>query len=182
MASKPDQPPEYASSAGEINVAAMTSTAPNGIPVTRDAAPYPGETFIILHKPSNRAITRYKDGTVGLGEVHDFSSSTSNTIPIHGHCNESGDKGSSRCQWLCIERKGWLGFRSATVNYEEERKLRTTRRNLSRLDGWAGQSDWAWVVSYERPFLSYLARLVDRLGTSMGGASYDLIVDFPHGQ
>ncbi|KAM7219024.1 hypothetical protein V8F06_005616 [Rhypophila decipiens] len=124
----PESLPEYRSSAVAKSMFAkafgpvMPSTTPIHIPVTRDATPYPGETFIILHKPSNRAITLYKDGIVGLGDVHSFSSDpeTQNTDTFLSHCHRTGNRNScsvSRCQWLCVERNGWLGFRALTGEY-----------------------------------------------------------------
>ncbi|KAK4213487.1 hypothetical protein QBC37DRAFT_285923 [Rhypophila decipiens] len=89
----------------------MPPTTPIYIPVTRDATPYPGETFIILHKPTNRVITLLEAGWVLLGDRHAFSSDqkTLNTAPNF--------LSMSRCQWLCVERDGWLGFRAPTGDY-----------------------------------------------------------------
>ncbi|KAM7197298.1 hypothetical protein V8F33_005726 [Rhypophila sp. PSN 637] len=90
---------------------------PSTIPVTRDATPYPGETFIILHKPTNRAIiTLSESARAQLGDVvHVFS-------PDHKTLNNCS---MSQCQWLCVERNGWLGFRaSPTGRYMGHRLLK----------------------------------------------------------
>ncbi|KAM7219025.1 hypothetical protein V8F06_005617 [Rhypophila decipiens] len=106
----PPSSPSISSEVADVATTALTRTAET-IPLIRDATPYPGDHFIILHKPTNRAIILDYKWNLRLGPVHDFSS-TSNLIPVHGHCNEYGAEGSSECQWLCVEHNGWLGFRS----------------------------------------------------------------------
>ncbi|KAK3352972.1 hypothetical protein B0T25DRAFT_197666 [Lasiosphaeria hispida] len=68
--------------------------------LTRDAAPWPGATFLILHQPSGRALAlvRGQPRLVAASEVADPSA----TLP--GDCS---------WHWGCVESSGgWLGFRN----------------------------------------------------------------------
>ncbi|KAM7198394.1 hypothetical protein V8F20_006155 [Naviculisporaceae sp. PSN 640] len=77
----------------------------NSSEFTRDAVPYPRETFIILHKATGRPITLFQDGSLEVGpEPFDYSSPSRN-YPLRD-CS---------IHWQCVEHwNGWLGFQSTT--------------------------------------------------------------------
>ncbi|KAM7219026.1 hypothetical protein V8F06_005618 [Rhypophila decipiens] len=115
MASKPDQPPGYTPSAGEANVTTMTSTAPPGVPVTRDAAPHPGEWFLILHRGSGRPLTLLDGGFLRLGNGMTGGPASLANKPAASYIKHKAYE--DRYLWLCVERDGWLGFRSPCGRY-----------------------------------------------------------------
>ncbi|ROV98369.1 hypothetical protein VMCG_07137 [Cytospora schulzeri] len=67
-----------------------TSTA--GIDLLSDEVPWPGETYKIQHRDSRRLIT-LEEGELRL------------RLP-------SAAKAAGGCHWVCVEKNGWLGFRS----------------------------------------------------------------------
>lgn len=61
-----------------------------GAGALRNAAPWPGSTYIIVDRAQGRAITMI-DGRLSL---------------------ESDACATGSCHWVCIENKGWFGFRN----------------------------------------------------------------------
>ncbi|KAM7197296.1 hypothetical protein V8F33_005724 [Rhypophila sp. PSN 637] len=108
-------PPQYSSSSATAQAAKMTSIAWKDTGITRDATPYPGERFIILHKPSNRPID-VNGEVLNLGKKpYDFSEPIhSELLDYRGRILNGRD---FHCTWLCVERNGWLGFRDPTGKY-----------------------------------------------------------------
>ncbi|KAM7198393.1 hypothetical protein V8F20_006154 [Naviculisporaceae sp. PSN 640] len=72
-----------------------------------NAVPYPGETFIIIHKASGRPITLLEDGSLQLDKHRVYFACCS---PALGRASAASSR--SSIHWLCVERNGWLGFRS----------------------------------------------------------------------
>ncbi|KAK4213485.1 hypothetical protein QBC37DRAFT_374006 [Rhypophila decipiens] len=93
----------------------MTSTAPPGVPVTRDAAPHPGEWFLILHRGSGRPLTLLDGGFLRLGNglTAGPASLANKSTPSYIKHKAYED----RYLWLCVEHNGWLGFRSPCGKY-----------------------------------------------------------------
>ncbi|KAK3953681.1 hypothetical protein QBC32DRAFT_112710 [Pseudoneurospora amorphoporcata] len=71
----------------------------------RSDCPVPGFTYIILHQPTNRALSIIK-GYPALHRVPE---------PIPGVSNPTLLEGKTNWHWECVESDGWLSFRNAAT-------------------------------------------------------------------
>ncbi|KAK1776759.1 hypothetical protein QBC45DRAFT_206775 [Copromyces sp. CBS 386.78] len=71
----------------------------------RSDCPIPGFTYIILHQPTNRALSIIK----GYPALHRVSE------PIPGVSHPTLLEGKTNWHWECVESDGWLSFRNAAT-------------------------------------------------------------------